>query len=262
MRIATWNVNSIRARLDHVERWLRQAHPDILCLQETKVEDSSFPTDTFSRQGYETVLSGERSYNGVAILARHPIDDVTIGLADHSPEDGQRLIAANVRGVRVVSAYVPNGKNLESPMYQRKLEWLSRLKSTLERTCTPGSPLVVCGDFNIAREELDVFDVERMKGQLHFTDEEHRALDELLAYGLYDAFRRKNRETKAFSWWDYRMGAFRRNRGLRIDYVFVNQPILQVLENALIDTEPRAWEKPSDHAPVLIDFPWNHSDGS
>lgn len=254
MRIATWNVNSIRARLDHVNDWLRLAEPDVLCVQETKVVDPEFPTETFARLGYETARIGQSSYNGVALISRHPIEQLSLGLVDAEAGEDARLIAATILGVRVLSAYVPNGKNLDSPSYSEKLTWLSRLRKTLDATCSPDQPVVLGGDFNIARDGRDVFDAEAMLGKIHFSKAEHDALDEVLAFGLSDCFRHKHEEAGHFSWWDYRMGAFRRNRGLRIDYVFATRVVTQALTSATIDRVPRAWDKPSDHAPVVIDF--------
>lgn len=254
MRIATWNVNSIRARIDHVNDWLKLAEPDVLCVQETKVVDSEFPTDTFARLGYETARVGERSYNGVALLSRHPIEDLSFGLHDAGEREDARLIAGTIMGVRVLSAYVPNGKSLDSPSYPEKLAWLGRLRKTLDASCTPEGPLILAGDFNIARDHRDVFDPEAMAGKIHFSQKEHEALDNVLGFGLTDCFRVKNQEAGHFSWWDYRMGAFRRDRGLRIDYVFGTGVIVAGLKSATIDKLPRRWEKPSDHAPVIIDF--------
>lgn len=254
MRIASWNVNSIRARLDHVNAWLKEAEPDVLCLQETKVVDSDFPVETFARLGYETARVGQRTYNGVALLSRQPIDDVTIGHADARSDDDARLIAGTVRGVRILSAYVPNGKTLDSPSYSEKLEWLTRLRQTLDETTTPTDPVVLGGDFNIARDARDVFDPELMEGKIHFSPPEHEALQNVLDFGLEDTFRSQESEPGHFSWWDYRMGAFRRNRGLRIDYLFASSPVMRTLRTASIDKSPRSWEKPSDHAPVVIEF--------
>jgi exodeoxyribonuclease-3 len=254
MRIASWNVNSIRARLDHVNTWLKEAEPDVLCLQETKVVDSDFPVETFARLGYETVRVGQRTYNGVALLSRHPIEDVTIGLVDARDEDDARLIAGTVRGVRVLSAYVPNGKTLDSPSYSEKLEWLTRLRKTLDQTTSPKAAVVLGGDFNIARDSRDVFDPELMANKIHFSPPEHAALQTILDFGLEDSFRAHESEAGHFSWWDYRMGAFRRNRGLRIDYLFASISVMSALRTATIDKSPRAWEKPSDHAPVVIEF--------
>lgn len=254
MRIASWNVNSIRARLDHVHTWLKTAEPDVLCLQETKVTDSEFPTETFARLGYETVRVGQRSYNGVALVSRHPIEDVCVGLANSNDDDEARLIAGTISGVRVFSVYVPNGKNLDSPSYREKLEWLGRLRETLDKTVGPDDRVVLGGDFNIAREPRDVFDPQLMEGRIHFSPPEHAALDRLLQFGLQDTFRLKESEGGHFSWWDYRMGAFRRNRGLRIDYIFATQAVTDSMTLAAIDKSPRTWDKPSDHAPVVIEF--------
>lgn len=254
MRIATWNVNSIRARIDHLERWLSTERPDVVCLQETKVSDAEFPADPLSRLGYEIARAGQKTYNGVAILARHSITDVTTGLWDASPEEDKRLIAGTVCGVRVYSAYIPNGKSLDSPSYPEKLAWLRRLRETFEKTHDKSQPLVVGGDFNVARDGRDVFDEEAMRGQIHFSEPEHAAIDHLLDYGLVDSFRLKEEQGGHFTWWDYRMAAFRRNRGLRIDYLFVNPAVRTKVREVLIDKTPRTWEKPSDHTPVIVDF--------
>lgn len=262
MRIATWNVNSIRARLDHVSDWLKLAEPDVLCVQETKVVDSEFPTDTFSRLGYETARVGQRSYNGVALISRHPIEQLSLGLFDAKGSENARLIAGTVLGIRILSAYVPNGKSLDSPSYPEKLEWLGRLRKTLDETCSADEPVVLAGDFNIARDSRDVFDAEAMAGKIHFSPPEHRALEDVLDFGLEDCFRLKNQEPAHYSWWDYRMGAFRRNRGLRIDYLFGTRKITEALVSATIDKGPRGWEKPSDHAPVVIDFELLKESGS
>lgn len=256
MRIASWNVNSIRARLEHVEDWLRISAPDVLCVQETKVVDSEFPTDTFSRLGYETARIGQKSYNGVALLSRHPMTEVLYGQSEPKEGDEARLISATVQGVRVLSAYVPNGKTLESPSYVEKLEWLGRLRKTLSDTAPAQGAVVLGGDFNIARDGRDVFDEELMRDKIHFSAQEHAVLDELLSHGLKDTFREKEQNGGHFSWWDYRMGAFRRNRGLRIDYLFASETVVQKMTEAGIDKTPRSWDKPSDHAPVFIDFSW------
>lgn len=254
MKIASWNVNSIRARLDHVNAWLKLTEPDVLCLQETKVVDSEFPSETFSRLGYETVRIGQRSYNGVALISRHPVKDVTLGLYDRAESDEARLIAGTVCGVRILSAYVPNGKNLDSPSYPEKLNWLSRLRRTLDETTSASERVVLGGDFNIAQDDRDVFDAEAMRGKIHFSPPEHEALRQVLDFGLEDTFRLKEEEGGHFSWWDYRMGGFRRNRGLRIDYLFASKSVTDRLRAAGIDKTPRSWEKPSDHAPVFIEF--------
>ncbi len=254
MRLASWNVNSIRARYDRVVEWLEEHSPDVLCLQETKVVDEDFPTETFQRFGYEVARAGQRTYNGVAILSRHPLSNVSVGLADASPDDDKRLIAASVEGIRVICVYVPNGKNLEHPDYEMKLRWLDRLRRTLDANESPESSLLLCGDFNIARGPEDVFDVERMTGQIHFTEREHAAFDRVLDFGLVDAFRHFEPGEGHYSWWDYRAGAFRRNRGLRIDYALVTEPLAARLTKVWMDVAARRKDKPSDHIPVVVDL--------
>ncbi len=257
MKIASWNVNSVRARLGHVEDYLRLTSPDVLCLQETKVTDDEFPLESFSRLGYETARVGQKSYNGVALISKHPISEVQVGLVPSRDEDDARLISGVVEGVRILSAYVPNGKSLESPAYTEKLDWLARLTATLDQITTKEQPVALCGDFNIAKDERDVFDPELMEGRIHFSPREHDALFRIEAWGLTDSFREKNQSSGVFSWWDYRMGAYRRNRGLRIDYIFVSRPIVDGLTSALVDDTPRGWEKPSDHAPCVVEFSLN-----
>lgn len=252
MKVASWNVNSIRARLDAVLGWLDEHAPDVLCMQETKVVDDEFPSEEFQRLGYGVSISGQPTYNGVAILSRLPESDVRIGLHDAHDSDEKRLISARIGDVRVMTAYVPNGKNVESESFAFKLQWLERLRETVR--AVPEDDILLCGDFNIAREERDVFDVERMRGQLHFHPKEHEALDRLLALGLKDSLRLFHPEPGLYSWWDYRAGAFRRNRGLRIDYIFLSTSLARRCVSASIDKDARALSKPSDHAPLLVEF--------
>lgn len=256
MRIASWNVNSIRARIDHVHRFLKEANPDVLCLQETKATDADFPTDTFARGGYETHRTGEKSYNGVAIVSRHPVSDVRIGLLDGSSTDERRLISGSIAGLRVCSVYVPNGKSLDAPAYEDKLRWLERLGATLQDLGAPEAPIAVCGDFNVARDDRDVFDPVRWKDQLHVSPREREALGRLSELGFCDAFRESCSEPGHYSWWDYRAGSFQRDRGLRIDYVWLSTGVRQKLVRAYIERGPRGWDKPSDHTPVVADLDW------
>jgi exodeoxyribonuclease-3 len=254
MKIASWNVNSVRARLDHVEDYLRNVSPDVLCLQETKVTDAEFPLESFSRLGYETARVGQKSYNGVALLSKHPIEDVRLGLSPSESTDEARLISGMIQGVRVLSAYIPNGKNLDSPSFKHKLDWLDRLRTTLTELHSHDQALALCGDFNIAKDHRDVFDPEMMEGKIHFSPLERQALAAIEDLGLIDSLRQVTEEAKIFSWWDYRMGAFRRNRGLRIDYIFVSHPVSRGLKTASVDKTPRDWDKPSDHAPCVVEF--------
>jgi len=254
VKIATWNVNGIRARVDIVSDWLARHEPDVLCMQETKVVDDDFPYEELTRRGYVLSVAGQPGYNGVAIASRHPPSDVRIGLHDDPPDAERRVIAATVLGVRVVSTYVPNGKGVALPSFVEKLRWLERLRLTLDAGTSPTQDLVLCGDFNVARSNLDVYDPAKLQGQLHFHPDEHRALDRVLDFGLVDAFRALHPDERKYSWWDYRSGDFRGNRGLRIDYVFVTSSVEARLKRAEIDVEPRRLPKPSDHTPVLVEF--------
>jgi exodeoxyribonuclease-3 len=250
VKVATWNVNSIRARVDAVSAWLQSARPDILCLQETKVVDDDFPREVFLRAGYSLSIAGQRTYNGVAIASRESQSDVQVGF-DNSDDPEQRLILAKVSGVTVVSAYVPNGKMVDSESFGYKLDWLAKLRDLLQ---AHQGPLLVCGDFNIARGELDVFDVERMRGQLHFHPKEHLAFDALLGAGVFDLYREKHPLRRGYTWWDYRAGAFKKDRGLRIDYLLGSLAMRDRLLDVDVDRTPRAEPKPSDHTPVWATF--------
>ncbi len=252
LRIATWNVNSIRVREPHVIDFLRRQEPDVLCLQETKVVDDDFPTDELQRLGYAVAMAGQRTYNGVAIVSRLPFTDVRVGLVDDTPDAERRLIAATVRGVRVYSAYVPNGKEVGSPSFHAKLVWLDRLGATLG--AAGELPAVIGGDFNIARDERDVHDPVAYRGQLHFHPDEHAALERLLAHGLHDAFRLHEPAAGQYSWWDYRGTSLRKNQGLRIDYLFLSEPLAARCHAARMHPEERHRERPSDHVPVVVDL--------
>lgn len=257
MRVASWNVNSIRARLDQLTGWLARAAPDVVCLQETKCEDSVFPEAALSDAGYRSVYFGQKTYNGVAIAARFglSIDDVKKNL-DSDPEDAQRrFIAATVEGVRIVNVYVPNGQAVGTPAFAYKLEWFHRLRKDIEAHHRPDEELVICGDFNVAPEPIDVYDPKRWEGQVLFHPDERAALRHLMDWGLVDAFRERHPDTpKIYSWWDYRTGAFRRNHGLRIDLALLTRPLLARCTDVSVDTRPRELQKPSDHAPVVIEL--------
>lgn len=226
VRLASWNVNSIRIREPVVLEWIRQTEPDVVCMQETKVVDDDFPTDEFMRLGYAVAMAGQPSYTGVAIAARLPIRNVRVGLANEPPSADCRAISATVGDVRVVNVYVPNGKSVSSPSFLEKLNWLERLRLTLDTQEKADEPLVLCGDFNIARDERDVYAPEAYRGKLHFHPDERRALERVLDFGLVDALRERHQQAGLYSWWDYRSGAFRKDEGLRIDYAFVTRPLI------------------------------------
>lgn len=255
MRIATWNVNSLTARLGRVEEWIGYAQPDVLCLQETKQTDAAFPHGAFATLGYETAHHGDGRWNGVAIVSRVGLTGVSTGLGTDD-DQGTRLIAADCGGVRVHSVYVPNGRSLDSEHFAAKLAWLGRLRSLLAATCDPRDAVAVCGDFNVAPEDRDVWDPAELEGMTHVSRAERDALAELEAWGLVDVFRRLYSDGDLFSWWDYRGGSFHRHRGMRIDLILVTEALAARTSYALIDRNARKGdkgEKPSDHAPVFID---------
>ncbi len=252
MKLATWNVNSIRARLDRLCAWLAAERPDVLCLQETKVEDASFPEGPLRALGYELALHGQRTYNGVAILSRRPVEDVARGFAS-GPEDPQaRLLSATIGGVRIVDAYAPNGEAPGTEKFAYKLAWLARLAEELAgRTA---GPLALAGDLNVAPEDADVYDPAAFAGDT-LTDAAARAgFAGLLSAGLVDGFRRMRPEPGLYSWWDYRQLAFPKDHGARIDHVLVSRALVPSLRAARIDRDERKGKGASDHAPVLVEL--------
>jgi exodeoxyribonuclease-3 len=253
VRIATWNVNSLGARLGRVEEWIEYAHPDVLCLQETKQADSAFPHGAFTALGYETAHHGDGRWNGVAIASRVGLSDVTRGLGSDDDAQGPRAIAADCGGVRVMSVYVPNGRSLDSEHYPAKLAWLARVRSVLDESSSPDRPVAVCGDFNVAPEDRDVWDPTQFVGATHVSGPEREALADLQKWGLVDVFRRLYDDDGLFTWWDYRGGSFHRHQGMRIDLILVTEVLAARTTYALIDRNARKGEKPSDHAPVFID---------
>jgi exodeoxyribonuclease-3 len=256
VRIATWNVNSIKARLDYVLGWLAERAPDVVCLQELKLDEAGFPALAFQAVGYHAHVVGQRGWNGVAILTREPATLVRAGLPG-AEEDGARLVAARTGTLTVMSAYVPNGKSLDHPDYARKLAWLARLRDEVRGMLEPGTLLVVGGDFNVAHGDLDTHDPVGHAGALHHTAEERRGLDALLEAGLADLFRLRHPGERIFSWWDYRAGAFHRNLGLRIDLLLGSPAVADALGDVWIDREYRkkkGQDKPSDHAPVIAEL--------
>lgn len=253
MKIATWNVNSLRVRLPQVLDWLAREQPDILGLQETKVPDEEFPVADILAAGYQAVYSGQRTYNGVAILSRQPAHDVVRDLPNLNDAQ-RRVIAATVGSVRVLNLYVPNGESVESEKYIYKLDWLERLAEHVEGELAVYPRVVVMGDFNIAPEDRDVHDPRAWEGRVLFSEPERAAFKRLLEKGLCDTFRLFEQEEKSFSWWDYRLMAFRRNTGLRIDHILASRELCTVCRACRIDKGPRKLERPSDHTPVVAEF--------
>ncbi|MGA9995396.1 MAG: exodeoxyribonuclease III [Pyrinomonadaceae bacterium] len=254
MKIATWNVNSVLARLPVVKRWLEEAGPDVLCLQETKCTDDRFPAEDFELLGYKSLTFGQRTYNGVAILSRVEAEEVVRGLHDDEEGAHARLLGATIEGVRVVNVYIPNGAFVGSDKYFFKLEWMRRLREFFDKFYKRSEQVLVCGDFNVAPEERDVHDPKQWQGKILFSKRERAALEEIKDWGFTDAFRLHTEEGGHFSWWDYRAGSFRRNAGLRIDHIWVTEPLAETCKASWIDKEPRGWERPSDHTPVVAGF--------
>jgi len=253
LRIATWNVNSLKARMQRVEEWIDYARPDVLCMQETKLADAAFPYGAFATLGYEAVHHGDGRWNGVAIASRVGLDDVALGFGGAVDDQGCRLVAATCGAVRVHSVYVPNGRSVGSEYYAAKLVWLSELREHLGRTCDPADPVAVCGDFNVAPDDRDVWSPAAFVGATHVTEPERDALRALERWGLVDAFRLQYDEGELFSWWDYRAGNFHKRQGMRIDLILVTQPLADRFAFALVDRNARKGEHPSDHAPVFVD---------
>jgi len=253
MKIATWNVNSLKVRLPQVQDWLAGQRPDVLCLQETKVEDKAFPLAEIEAAGYHAVFSGQKTYNGVAILSRTLPENVERGIAGFDDAQ-QRVVSATLGDVRVVCAYVPNGQSVGSDKYDYKLRWLAALTEWLCGELEKYPRLVLLGDYNIAPEDRDVHDPAVWKDQVLCSEAERAAFRGLLGLGFIDAFRLFEQPEKSFSWWDYRMMAFRRNRGLRIDLILLSPQLLSDCRSCSIDREPRKAERPSDHAPVIVEL--------
>lgn len=253
MKIATWNVNSLRVRLEHVIDWLGQARPDVLALQETKVTDDLFPADAFEALGYRVAFSGQPAYNGVALVSRLPPQDVVVDLHGYADAE-RRVLGATCGNVRVLNLYVPNGRSVESEKYAYKLAWLAALEAQLRLDLERHRHLVVLGDFNIAPEDRDVHDPVEWQDKILCSPAERAALGAILDAGLEDTFRLFEQGEGSFSWWDYRGGAFRRNRGLRIDLILASAALSAACTASSIDVAPRRRSRPSDHTPVVAEF--------
>lgn len=253
MKIATWNVNSLNVRLPHVLEWLAAAEPDVLVVQEIKQTTEAFPEGSFTETGYQAIANGQKTYNGVAVISRKPPADHVCDIPGF--EDPQRrVLASTIDGVRVVNLYVPNGQSVGSEKYEYKLSWLAALRDFLEDELKAYDKLVVLGDFNIAPDDRDVYDAEKWGDDILCSPLERKALAELLKVGLTDVYRNFEQPEKDFSWWDYRRAGFQRNAGLRIDLILASDAMSAACQASYIDREPRTWERPSDHTPVIAEF--------
>lgn len=253
MKLATWNVNSLKVRLPQVLDWLNRHQPDVLCLQETKLEDANFPLEAVRAAGYQALFSGQKTYNGVAVLSRIAASDAICAIpAFDDPQ--KRVLAATVSGTRVICVYVPNGESVESDKYQYKLKWLAALTQWLRDELQRHPHLALLGDFNIAPQDRDVHDPAAWAGKVLCSQPERDALQALFDLGLQDSFRLFDQPEKSFTWWDYRMNAFRRKMGLRIDHILLSARLAAACLSCTIDTEPRKSERPSDHAPVIAEL--------
>jgi exodeoxyribonuclease III len=250
-KIATWNVNSLRVRLPHVLEWLSTNQPDLLALQEIKMPDEDFPTTEIHQAGYECIFSGQRTYNGMAILSKTKGTDIITSIPEL--EDPQRrVLGMTWEGMRIINLYVPNGESVGSPKYEYKLNWLKHLIEFLAKELVRYPKMLLMGDFNIAPEEQDVYDPKAWEGRVLFSNPERAAFQSILQLGFKDCFRLFPQPERAYSWWDYRMNAFKRGMGLRIDHFLISQALVSTCKSCSIDIMPRTWERPSDHAPVIV----------
>ena len=264
MLVATWNVNSIRSRIDHVKEWLLENEVDILCLQETKTEDKFFPIEVFTKLGYEVSISGQKSYNGVAIISRFPINDIKIGfekvIMNYEDLDilsqQKRIISAEINEIRIINVYVPNGSSIKSDKYIYKEKWLECLEFYIKEIKSDNTPICLLGDFNIAPEDKDIHTPDNYKESIMASSKERKLLKNALGDELEDVFRIFEQGAKNWSWWDYRHSAWERDKGWRIDHIYLTQDILSYAKSCWIDKQPRSKLKPSDHAPVVVDISW------
>ncbi|MGD9997186.1 MAG: exodeoxyribonuclease III [Ilumatobacteraceae bacterium] len=256
MRLATWNVNSLKVRLPRIEEWLADVQPDIVCMQETKISDDAFPALTFAGLGYESAHYGQGQWNGVAILSKLGVADVVSNFhpSTGDPDPDARIITAQCGDVRVTSVYVPNGRSLDNDHYQYKLGWLAQLRQHLDAVTAPTEQYVVAGDFNIAPDDRDVYDPAKFVGATHTSPPERALLAELEGWGLHDLFRRFYDQDRLYTWWDYRAGDFHQGRGLRIDLLLATDSLAQRARWSVVDRNARKGQQPSDHAPVVVDF--------
>ena len=253
MQVASWNVNSLRARLDHVLDWLGKNPVDVLCLQETKVKNEEFPYEVFEERNLRVYNHGQPSYNGVAFISKRRMDDIETGFGGVDLQDQARVIAGTLDGVRIINAYCPQGDSLDSPKFELKEAFYGKLADMLDGH-NPQEKLLLCGDMNIAPEKRDVHDAEKCAGRVMFTEQEHEWLSRLKDWGLVDSFRLHEDDGGLYSWWDYRAGSWQRNKGWRIDQIWVTEALAKICTAGSIDKEPRGWERPSDHVPIIATF--------
>jgi len=255
MKVASFNVNSIRSRLEIVTGWLAEHQPDVLCVQETKVQDVDFPTDAFDGSGYKYVFKGQKSYNGVAIFSKGEITNVESGFANE-PKDEARLIKTEINGIFIVNTYVPQGYSPESEKFAYKLDWFKRLGQYFKKKFKPADPVLWVGDFNVAPEAIDVYDPATLSEHVCFHPEARKALNKVMKWGFVDVFRMHCTDAGQYTFWDYRMNAFRRNLGWRLDHIMATEALAKKSVACYIDKEPRLAEKPSDHTPIVAEFDW------
>ncbi|HHF7366709.1 TPA: exodeoxyribonuclease III [Legionella bozemanae] len=258
LKLASWNVNSLKIRLEQVLEWFDSTQMDILAMQETKLLDENFPVTAFTEKGYHVAFSGQKTYNGVAVISRYPFSDVLTDIPDFD-DPQRRILAVTVAGIRLINLYVPNGSELTSDKYQYKLNWLQKVTAFIQLQMSVFPHVAVVGDFNIAPEDRDVHDPAEWVGSVLVSPAEREAFTQLLQLGLHDSFRNFIQDEQVFSWWDYRAAAFRRNRGLRIDHILLSQTLNGLCRQSVIDKEPRKVERPSDHAPVWVELDFNVS---
>jgi len=264
--IATWNVNSVRTRLSQIINWINEVNPDILCLQETKVVDNYFPIEPFNELGYEVNISGQKSYNGVALISKQPTQNIDKGFSDNfdnlidldSFNDQKRLISADIEGIKIINVYVPNGSSLNSEKFKYKIKWLKCLASLIDREEKKGNLICLLGDFNIAPTHKDIHDPQKYEGGIMASDIERHALNNVLKGRLIDAFRIYENNTGHWSWWDYRNNAYELNKGWRIDHIYLSKQLTSKLKSCVIDSNVRGNSQPSDHAPVMINLNLNN----
>ncbi|MDX1429097.1 MAG: exodeoxyribonuclease III [Rhodothermales bacterium] len=254
IKVATWNVNSIKARLERALAWLEKAEPNVVCLQELKVTDEDFPADELAEAGYHAAVHGQRTYNGVAILSRDEITDVSSGMGDGVKDPQARVVRAKTYGIDVVSVYVPNGREVGSDKWEYKLKWFQRFHKYLDRTFSNGGRLAIGGDFNVAPEDRDVANPDKWRESVLCHEGGREKLKDLIHWGLVDTVRIHNDEDGPYSWWDYRRLAFPKGDGLRIDHILATKKLAQKCVDAYVDRDERKGKKPSDHAPVIAEF--------